>query len=156
MVQYATWAWLHVEIQAEPMSTVALSFWSVQVMGALAFVGLCVVGFTSEIEIVVGERLQIRTGETVLAFDYATLSADVVDTQLFWDHYRKYDGTVSFVGQLAEQELLLLKRSDGRHIVIELEERARKMVVARCQRANAVVADTTVSAPHNVRITQTA
>lgn len=156
MLQYATWAWLHADIQADPMSGVALSFWTVQVVGALAFAALCVVGFKPEVEIIVGDELLVRHGDETHAFDYASFLPSVIDTQLYYDHYRKYEKTTSFVGRLSEPHLLLLELANDRHVVIEVGLEARKLVADRRIASTATVGVVSPSASRRAPISQTA
>jgi hypothetical protein len=107
----------------DPSTAGAIAWsWGIQLGALTVFVLTCIVGFEPEITITyTGQRLEIREDEHETLIDCSEIeSADRISDETYYNHFRRYARTQSFVNHLPPHVILL--RTDTRPIVLGLDE----------------------------------
>ncbi|MFQ5571422.1 MAG: hypothetical protein ACE5G0_17225, partial [Rhodothermales bacterium] len=99
LAQYVAWMFLKPAIVAEPIGTVAMTFWGCQIGGVMVCVLTCVLGFRPALTVTTTEGgLHLHQGTHTLTLAYNDItSVEPISPLLFHRHYGRYAATQVFI-----------------------------------------------------------
>ncbi len=118
--QYAAFAALHEVVAGAPDSLEAQLIWMVPLALWVLLVVCAGVGYTAPTTIEVGDRISIQGPGGTLTLSHTSVKPRRISRSRYYDHYRRYTETTSFVGRLVEPEILLLVFRDRGPVALEL------------------------------------
>ncbi|MBT8401007.1 MAG: hypothetical protein KJO98_11070 [Rhodothermia bacterium] len=109
IANFIAWAILKPTIMDDPLGTVAILYWAVQVVSMVGFLALCLVGFQRGTVITVDDcNVSLARGDEPVTVRRSDIdSLEIVSALAFHRHYRRYSNVSSYAAVGTEAYVII-------------------------------------------------